>query len=106
MAHEPHHHLLAQARLGGNATTEHASKLETPVEIREGAENTLRMLIENLPMGLVISDERGHITDLNESSLRMFGYSRQELLGQPVEILLPERFRKLHTGQRRGYGTR
>jgi two-component system, cell cycle sensor histidine kinase and response regulator CckA len=103
MAHEPHHHPLAQGRLGGNATTEHASKLETPVEIREGAENTLRMLIENLPMGLVISDERGQIKDLNESSLRMFGYRRQELLGQPVEILLPEHLRNSHRTHRSSY---
>src|SRR5437879_13416389 len=88
MAHEPHHHPLTQARLGDNSTTEHASKLETPVEIRERAENTLGMLIENLPIGLIITDERGQITDLNESSLRMFGYSRQGLLGQTGEILV------------------
>jgi len=103
MAHEPHHHPLTQARLGDNSTTEHASKLETPVEIRERAENTLGMLIENLPMGLIITDERGQITDLNESSLRMFGYSRQELLAQTVEILLPEHLRNSHQTHRGSY---
>src|SRR5438309_11881706 len=61
------------------------------------------MLIESLPMGLVIADENGKITDLNESSLRMFGYSREELLGQTVETLLPDRLRNSHRGHRAGY---
>jgi two-component system, cell cycle sensor histidine kinase and response regulator CckA len=71
--------------------------------MRDGAENTVRMLIETLPMGLIITDEKGWITGLNESSLQMFGYSRQELLGQTIEILLPERFRNSHARQRGGY---
>ena len=100
---EPNHRPLSQARVGGNASIEHASKLETLVEVRDRAENTLRMLIESLPMGLVIADEKGKITDLNESSLRMFGYSREELLGQSIETLLPERLRSSHQGHRAGY---
>ena len=43
----------------GKAAIEHGSKIETLVELRERAENALCMLIESLPMGLVITDERG-----------------------------------------------
>jgi PAS domain S-box-containing protein len=89
--------------LGGNAAIEYGSKLETLVEVRDRAENTLRMLIESLPMGLVISDQRGTIIHLNESALRMFGYSREELLGQTIETLLPERLRNSHQEHRAGY---
>src|SRR5260370_38310759 len=91
---------LSQARVGGNATIEHASKLETLVEVGERAENTLRTLIESLPMGLIIADEKGKITDLNESSLRRFGYRRGEPLGQTIEILRPERLGRSHHGTR------
>src|SRR5437588_7372392 len=103
MGHEPDRLALPQARMGGKAAIEHGSKIETLVELRERAENVLRMLIESLPMGLVITDETGNITDLNESLVRMFGYSREELLGQTVETLLPERLRNSHQGHRAGY---
>src|SRR5437588_357932 len=103
MGHEPDRLALAQARMGGKAAIEHGSKIETLVELRERAENAMRMLIESLPMGLVITDEKGNITDLNESLVRMFGYSREELLGQTVETLLPARLRTAHQAHRAGY---
>ena len=85
--------------IGSNPKTE----MGTQVEVRDGTQNALRMLIESLPVGLIISDESGRITDLNESALQMFGYSRQELVGNTVEILLPNRLRNLHERQRDGY---
>jgi PAS domain S-box-containing protein len=103
MGHEPNRLELAQARVAGQAAIEYGSKLETLAEVRERAENALRMLIESLPMGLIIADETGNITDLNESSLRIFGYSREELLGRSIETLLPERFRNSHQGHRAAY---
>ena len=75
----------------------------TQVEVRDGTQSALRMLIESLPVGLIITDDRGRITDLNESSLRMFGYTREELLGHAVEILLPERLRNSHERHRGHY---
>lgn len=103
MGHELNRLLLPRARVGGQAAIEYGSKRETLVDVRSIAENTLRTLIESLPMGLIIADEKGRITDLNESSLRMFGYSREELLGQAIETLLPERLRNSHQGHRAGY---
>jgi two-component system cell cycle sensor histidine kinase/response regulator CckA len=103
MGHEANHLPLPPARMGGNAAIEYGAKLETLVEVRDQAENALRMLIESLPMGLVITDEKGKIADLNQGSFRMFGYRREELLGQPIETLLPERLRHAHEGHRAGY---
>src|SRR5260370_35748934 len=100
---DPNRCSLSPARVGGNATIEHASKLETLVEVGERAENTLRTLIESLPMGLIIADEKGKITNLNESSLRMVGYQREDLLGQSIETLLPGRLRSSHQGHRARY---
>jgi len=77
----------------------------TQVEVRDANQNALRMLIESLPVGLIITDEGGCITDLNQSALRMFGYTRQELLGHTVEMLLPNRLRNSHEKQRGSYAT-
>ena len=82
---------------------EYASKRENAVEVRHRTQSTLRTLIESLPMGLIIANEAGLITDLNESSLRMFGYGREELLGQSIETLLPVRLRNSHQGHRASY---
>jgi formate hydrogenlyase transcriptional activator len=64
-------------------------------------------LFENLfefsPDAIVVTDGYGRITRVNSQVERFFGYSRAELLGQPVEIMIPERFRNAHPGQRKEY---
>jgi two-component system, cell cycle sensor histidine kinase and response regulator CckA len=82
---------------------EHAEKLEAEVEERKKAENRFRMLIETAPMGIVIADKRGRISEVNAQALQMFGYGREELLRQSVETLLPERLRGSHEGRRANY---
>ena len=81
----------------------HATKLEAEVKERRRAENKFRMLIETAPMGIVIADKQGVISEMNAQALRMFGYEREELFGQSVEILLPERLRNSHEGHRSSY---
>jgi PAS domain S-box-containing protein len=49
------------------------------------------------------SDELGRVIDANTQALAMFGYQRGELIGESIEILLPERFRQSHQAQRSGY---
>ncbi len=78
-------------------------ELEREVKERRRAEKRFRDLVEAAPDAKVISDESGAIVLVNGQTERMFGYSRQELIGQPVELLLPERFRRSHTVQREGY---
>lgn len=57
-------------------------------------------LLKLSPDGILITNSQGVIADANEEAEVMFGYSRGELLGQPIEILVPERFRAKHPGHR------
>ncbi|MDP2675513.1 MAG: PAS domain S-box protein [Dehalococcoidia bacterium] len=60
-------------------------------------------LVEHCPLALVITDQSGRIVLVNRETERMFGYGRAELLGQAVEILVPERLRRGHVRRRDGY---
>ncbi|HST90227.1 MAG TPA: PAS domain S-box protein, partial [Ktedonobacterales bacterium] len=68
-----------------------------PAAATERPEAPFRAIVELAPDALVVSDLAGHITLVNRQTEVLFGYPREALLGQPVEILLPERF---HTGHR------
>ena len=65
--------------------------------------DALRSLVEAVPDALVVVDGTGRIVLVNQQTERLFGYGRDELLGFPVEVLLPDRFRGRHVGQRDGY---
>jgi len=60
-------------------------------------------LLKLSPDAVVLADAEGHIVELNRRAEEMFGFQRSELLGNPVEILLPERFRSKHPGHRNQY---
>jgi PAS domain S-box-containing protein len=62
-----------------------------------------RQLLDTAPDAMVVVDARGRIALVNLQTERMFGYTRAELLGQPIEILIPERFRGNHVGHRQGF---
>lgn len=64
---------------------------------------TFRALLESAPDAMVIVDERGKIALVNSRTEDLFGYSRHELLGYSVEVLLPERFRGRHVKHRTAY---
>ena len=81
----------------------HARLLEAEIEERQRAEDRFRVLVETSPTGILICDENGHIVEANAQALHMLGYARAELLGEPVETLLPERLRGAHQGHRSGY---
>ena len=63
----------------------------------------LRGLFEFAPDTVVVVDAQGRMVRVNQQAEAMFGYRREELLGQHVEMLLPERFRQQHVQQREGY---
>ncbi|WP_405996882.1 PAS domain S-box protein [Streptomyces sp. NBC_00829] len=90
------------------------SPLETPegllisaavrdVSERRAAEERFRALLEAAPDAMVIVDESGAIQLVNAQTEALFGYAREELLGRPVEVLVPQRFRGHHSGFRHGY---
>jgi len=60
-------------------------------------------LIEADPNGVVVVDSHGCIETVNGRLTKLFGYRQVELLGQPVELLLPERYRRSHVALRTGY---
>lgn len=61
-------------------------------------------LFEFSPDAIVVTDQEGRITEANAQVERFFGYSRTELVGQPIEVLIPERFRDGHPKHRSDYG--
>ena len=64
------------------------------------SEQLYRLLVEASPSGKILIDRAGAIVFVNRESERLFGYAREELIGQPVERLVPERFRGGHQGFR------
>ncbi|MFI5386951.1 MAG: PAS domain-containing sensor histidine kinase [Fimbriimonadales bacterium] len=67
------------------------------------AEENFRGLLESAPDAFLLVDEAGYIALVNTQTERLFGYTRNELLGQPIEVLVPERFRANHPALRAGY---
>jgi PAS domain S-box-containing protein len=71
--------------------------------IREAVDVTMRGLIESAPDATVIVSTDGQIVFVNAQAERLFGYQRDELFGQPIEVLVPERYRHTHPQHRAGF---
>jgi PAS domain S-box-containing protein len=67
------------------------------------SEAHFRLAVDSAPNAVVLVDQAGKIVLVNAQTERYFGYRRDELLGQPLEILVPERYRRRHAAERRGF---
>lgn len=67
------------------------------------AKVSIRLLLESAPIAIAVVSHTGALLYVNGKLEELFGYTREELLGQPVEILMPERFRQMHVQHRAGY---
>lgn len=72
--------------------------METPLD-----DALFRNLVEAAPDGMLIADAAGRILVVNEQILRLFDYAREELIGQPVELLVPDQLRAHHRDHRAAY---
>jgi protein-histidine pros-kinase len=73
------------------------------VSARRGIDAKFRALLEAAPDAMVIADRSGRITLVNARAEELFGRAREELLGQPVEILVPARYHRAHREHRARY---
>ncbi len=67
------------------------------------AQERARLAVEAAPSGMVMVDREGQIRMANAQAEKVFGYSREELMGRSIETLVPERFRGKHPGDRAGF---
>ncbi len=73
------------------------------IEALRRSEAKARAILENASEGIVVVDAAGRIVSVNAKIEEMFRYDREALVGQPLETLLPERYRRRHVGQRAAF---
>jgi len=70
---------------------------------RRSTEKNFQKIVDEAPIGMLLVDVDGTITHSNRQLVNIFGYTQTELLGNPLEILLPTRHREQHQQYRNGY---
>jgi PAS domain S-box-containing protein len=89
-------------RACGSAEGNEDSRLSNELALQK-SEERFRLVVESAPNGIVMIGPTGLIEMVNAQTERMFGYTRNELLGKPIEMLVPERYRRNHPGLRKSF---
>jgi PAS domain S-box-containing protein len=85
------------------AAAQLAAKLRTSELNLRASEEQFRAVVESVPNALLLVDGRGKVTLTNPQAHALFGYAREELIGRPVELLIPKRYRSAHENYRQSY---
>ena len=103
--HKDGHEIPVEIGLNPLTTEEGTFVLAAIIDItaRKRAEDRFRAAVESAPNAVVIVDHVGKILLVNSQTEQLFGYNREALIEQPVEILVPERFRRQHPAYRAGF---
>src|SRR5581483_8314627 len=72
-------------------------------DVQQGNQEMFERFFECAPDAVLVTDAQGRITDANQQAKTMFGYPQEEMLGAPVEMLLPEHLRGKHRIHREAY---
>jgi len=92
--------ILITAIRDGQGNLRGFSKVARDTTERRRTEERFQRVVEASPSAMIIIGADGRITLVNTQTEQLFGYDRRELLGQPIEMLVPERFRSQHPGHR------
>lgn len=79
------------------------SKVTRDITERKRSEERFRMVVEAAPNAMIMVDREGRMTLVNLQAEKLFGYPREVLIGQPVEMLVPRSARGAHPGLRQTY---
>lgn len=79
------------------------TEIETNRKLLAQSEQRTKKIIQAAPTGMVMVDQKGIIRLVNLEIERLFGYSNTEMIGRPIEILLPQRFAKNHPSNRNSF---
>ena len=63
----------------------------------------LASLFEHATEGIILTNSKGKITLINPAAERMFNYDAEQVIGKPIEMLIPQRFHSQHTGERNDF---
>lgn len=102
IAHDITRRRTAQARVG-QLTAQLDRRVNERTAQLEASGQRFQLVVEASPNGIIMVDREGHMVLVNARTEQLFGYAREELLGRSVDLLVPDRVRPGHAGQRASF---